>query len=100
MAGPVFFLLLARAGNDPAEFRRRAVLITTVANVARLTTLTIVGAVEVKHLHWFAWSLPCIVGGTVLGTWMHRFIPGRPFRVTLGVLVALAGIAGLLRYAL
>ena len=100
MAGPVFFLLLARANNNPADFRRRSVLITTVANVARLATLAGVGAVEVKHLHWFAWSLPCIVGGTMLGVWVHRFIPARPFRITLGVLVALAGIAGLLRYAL
>jgi uncharacterized membrane protein YfcA len=100
MAGPVFFLLLTRASHDPSEFRRRAVLITTVGNVARLVTLLISGAITTKHLVWFGWSVPALLAATALGVWVHRFIPPRPFRVALGVLVALAGVVGLWRYAL
>jgi hypothetical protein len=99
MAGPVFFLLLSRASNDPSVFRRRAVLITTVGNVVRLVTLTATGAVVAKHTLWFAWSVPVLLIATGIGVWVHRFIPARPFRVGLGVLVVLAGIAGLWRYA-
>jgi uncharacterized membrane protein YfcA len=76
------------------------VLITTVGNVARLVTLLISGAITTKHLEWFGWSVPALLGATALGVWVHRFIPPRPFRIALGVLVALAGVVGLWRYAL
>lgn len=100
MAGPVFFLLLHGASSDPSLFRRRAVLVTVVTNPVRLISLVALGAVEVRHLTWFGWSVPGILVAMLLGAWLHRYVKPRPFRVVLGVLVSLAGLGGLLRYAI
>lgn len=100
MAGPVFFLLLHGASSDPSLFRRRAVLVTVVTNPVRLIALVAFGAIEVRHLEWFGWSVPAMVIAMLLGGWLHRYVKPRPFRVVLGLLVAAAGIGGLLRYAI
>lgn len=100
MAGPVFFLLLHGASSDPSVFRRRAVLVTVATNPVRLAALALAGALEVRHVEWFGYSAPGMIVAMALGAWLHRYVKPRPFRVVLGLLVALAGIGGLLRYAL
>lgn len=100
MAGPVFFLLLQGASSDPSVFRRRAVLVTVATNPVRLLALAASGAFEARHVEWFGYSVPGMLVAMLLGGWLHKYVKPRPFRVALGVLVALAGIGGLLRYAL
>jgi uncharacterized membrane protein YfcA len=100
MGGPVVFILLSRASDDPGLFRNRTILITNVAGVARLVTLIAGGVYTTTHLAWFGWAVPAIVGAMLAGIWAHKRLKPRPFRIVMGGLVALAGIGGLLRFAL
>lgn len=100
MGGPVVFILLSRASDDPGVFRNRTILITNVAGVARLVTLIAGGVYTTAHLAWFGWAVPVIVGAMLAGIWAHKRLKPRPFRIVMGGLVALAGIGGLMRFAL
>ena len=100
MGGPVVFILLSRAGDEPSTFRRRAMFITTAATTTRLATLAGAGAIEARHLEWFAWAAPVIVAAMLAGMWAHGRIKPRPFRVALGLLITLAGLGALLRFAM
>jgi uncharacterized membrane protein YfcA len=100
MGGPVVFILLSRASDDPTVFRQRTLVITNVAGLTRVITLGAYGAFETKHLEWFGIALPVIVAAMLLGIWAHRKVKPRPFRVALGLLVMLAGMGGLLRFAM
>ncbi|MCZ7604501.1 MAG: sulfite exporter TauE/SafE family protein [Planctomycetota bacterium] len=100
MGGPVVFILLSRASDDPGVFRNRTVIITNAAGIARLATLAAGGVYTTTHLAWFGYALPVIVGAMLLGIRTHRRLKPRPFRIVLGGLVTLAGIGGLLRFAL
>lgn len=100
MGGPIIFILLSRASDDPSAFRSRTLVITNVAGITRLLTLIFAGAYEPKHFEWFGVAVPVIVGALLLGMWAHYKVKPRPFRVVLGLLVMIAGIGGLLRFAL
>jgi hypothetical protein len=100
MGGPVVFILLSRASDDPSLFRSRTLVITNVAGVTRLLTLVAAGAYERKHLEWFGIAVPVIIAALLLGMWVHHKVKPRPFRIALGGLVMLAGIGGLIRFAL
>ncbi|MBZ0137144.1 MAG: sulfite exporter TauE/SafE family protein [Planctomycetes bacterium] len=100
MGGPVIFILLSRASDDPGMFRRRTVFINIAAGLARVVTLAACGVFERKHFEWFGWAVPVMAAALLLGMWAHTKVKPRPFRVALGLLVMLAGIGGLLRFAL
>lgn len=100
MGGPVIFVLLSRASDDPSLFRARLVLITNAAGVSRLITLLSMGALTGQHLEWLGWAAPVIVLALIAGVWAHRYLKPRPFRVVLGLLVTLAGAGALLRFAI
>lgn len=100
MGGPVVFILLSRASDDPGVFRNRTIVITNVAGISRLLVLSTTGVLTTTHLAWFGWAMPVIVGATLAGIWAHKRLKPRPFRIVLGGLVTLAGIGGLLRFAL
>ena len=100
MGGPVVFILLSRASDEPSVFRRRAMFITLAATAARLATLSASGAVQARHVEWFAWAAPVMVAAMLAGMWAHGRIKPRPFRLALGLLVTLAGLGALLRFAL
>jgi uncharacterized membrane protein YfcA len=100
MGGPVVFLLLSRASPDPGAFRRRTLVITTAAGLTRFITLTAIGALTPLHYSWLGWAAPVILVALLAGVWAHKRIKPRPFRIGLGVLVTLAGLGALLRFAL
>lgn len=100
MGGPVIFILLSRASDDPSVFRQRTLVITNAAGLTRLLTLVFTGAYERKHLEWFGLAVPVIVAAMLLGMWAHHRVSPRPFRIVLGGLVMLAGIGGIIRFAL
>ncbi|MCA8911794.1 MAG: sulfite exporter TauE/SafE family protein [Planctomycetes bacterium] len=100
MGGPVVFILLSRAGDDPTEFRGRTILITNVSGIVRLLALAATGVYATRHLTWFGIALPVIVVALLAGMLAHKRIKPKPFRIALGALVTLAGIGGLLRFAL
>ena len=100
MGGPIVFILLSRASDDPGVFRRRTLVITNVAALARVSTLGAYGVFEAKHFTWFGIAVPVIICAMLLGIWAHRKVKPRPFRVVLGLLVMLAGLGGLMRFAL
>ena len=97
MGGPVIFLLLTRASDDPSLFRSRIVTIGAVANVVRFGVLASTGAYTAQRLEWFVISIPFVLIALAAGMWAHKRIKPRPFRLGLGVLVALAGLGALLR---
>lgn len=98
MAGPVTFLLFTMANSDPGVIRRRIVLFAVVANIARVCVLAHEGVYTTTRLEWVAWALPFMLVGMGAGMWLHRKVKPRPFRVTLGVLVALAGLAAVAHF--
>ncbi|MCC6466211.1 MAG: TSUP family transporter [Planctomycetes bacterium] len=98
MAGPVTFLLFTMADSDPGVIRRRVVFFTIAANTSRTAVLASEGVFTTTRLTWVAWALPFMLTGMALGMWLHRRVKPRPFRVTLGVLVALAGLAALAHF--
>lgn len=93
MAGPIVILFLAAGSKDPRLIRARLVLISLFANAARLITLTLDGAYTRQRMTWFGVSIPAVILGLALGFVCARFVKPGPFRVLLGLLVALAGIA-------
>jgi uncharacterized membrane protein YfcA len=97
MAGPVVFILLSRASDDPSVFRRRTVLITTLVGLSRFVTLMIAGDLTRQHWEISAWMVPAIAIGLVGGMVIHNKIKPRPFKLALGALVLLAGCGGLLK---
>lgn len=100
MGGPIVFILLSRASDDPGLFRSRSLVITNVVVLARMITLAGAGAFESRHLHWALVAAPVIVAAMLAGMWVHTRIKPRPFRIVLGALVVLAGAGGLLRFTL
>ena len=100
MGGPVIFILLSRASDDPAVFRRRTVFISLAAVLTRVVTLAAYGVFETKHFEWFGIAVPIIIIAMLAGMWAHTKVKPRPFRIALGFLVMLAGIGGLLRFAM
>lgn len=100
MGGPVIFILLSRASDDPSVFRRRALLITLAAAATRMVTLILTGAIGRMHVEWFLIATPVILASLVAGIYVHHKVRPRPFRLILGGLVILAGLGGMLRFAL
>ncbi|MBX3475376.1 MAG: TSUP family transporter [Planctomycetes bacterium] len=100
MAGPISFLLLGPASADPAEFRRRTVLLFAVVNCVRVAQLAIMGEYTLPRLTMTAWTLPVVAGATLFGMWLHRYVKPGPFRLGLGLIVVLAGAVALLKLAI
>jgi uncharacterized protein len=100
MGGPIVFILLSRASDDPGMFRSRTLVITNAAGLTRFITLSAMGVLTPLHYTWLGWAAPVIVVALLAGIWAHKRIKPRPFRLALGLLVTLAGIGGLLRFAL
>ncbi len=96
MGGPVLMLFLGPSSEDPADFRSRFTVIATITNLVRLAPLAWQGAYGAAQLQVFAATVPAIVVGLAAGFWAHRFVRPRPFRVGLGALVSLAGLAAVL----
>ncbi|MDC1142692.1 sulfite exporter TauE/SafE family protein [Planctomycetota bacterium] len=97
MGGPIIFILLSRAGDDPSVFRRRTVVISTTAAFARLITLILAGVLTRQHWELSGLMIPFIIFGLVVGMWMHHKVKPRPFKLVLGGLVFLAGCGGVLK---
>ncbi|MBP9892707.1 MAG: sulfite exporter TauE/SafE family protein [Planctomycetes bacterium] len=93
MAGPVVILFLAAGSKDPRVLRARLVFISLCANTARMTTLVFAGAYTEQRMKWAALSAPAVLIGLLAGNACARFVKPVQFRVMLGVLVAIAGIA-------
>lgn len=93
MAGPVVILFLAAGSKEPRVLRARLVFISLSANTARMTTLLFAGAYTEQRLKWAALSAPAVLAGLLAGNACARYVKPVQFRVLLGVLVAIAGMA-------
>ncbi len=93
MGGPVIMLVLGPSSDSPTEFRSRFTVIAAATNLVRLVPLAWQGAYGLPQLGVFVATVPAIVVGLAVGFWAHRFVRPRPFRVGLGALVSLAGLA-------
>lgn len=93
MAGPVVILFLAAGSKDPRVLRARLVLISALATSVRLAALVFEGAYTPQRMNWFAISIPAVLAGILAGNACSRFVKPVQFRVLLGVLVAIAGLA-------
>lgn len=93
MAGPVVIVFLAAGSKDPVRLRARLVFISLCATATRLATLLFEGAYTRQRLEWFALSLPAVGLGLGLGYFCSRYVQAQAFRVLLGTLVAVAGVA-------
>ncbi|MCC6573664.1 MAG: TSUP family transporter [Planctomycetes bacterium] len=97
MAGPVVILYLAAGSNDPNVIRRRLVLISTCATITRTITLAADGEYNEQRMTWVLWSLPSVFAGLAAGIAVYRFVSPKVFRLALGLLVLLAGLAAAIK---
>jgi uncharacterized protein len=95
MSGPVAVLFVSHAGGDPSRFRARVTVMALAWGSVRVTVLALGGAYTGARLEWSLLTLPAVFLGLAAGYWAHRFVQPRPFRVLLGVVVALAGAVAL-----
>jgi uncharacterized protein len=97
MGGPVGVLFFARAEGDPTRFRALITSIFAVTGSIRLGVLALEGAYTPELLGWAVASLPAIALGLAVGYRVHDRVTPVRFRLVLGVIVALAGLVGLVR---
>src|SRR5262249_9629362 len=97
MAGPVVIVFLAAGTKDPRLIRARLVFISFFATLTRMAALLFEGVYTHRRLEFLAISIPAICAGLAAGVACARFVKPGPFRVLLGLIVAVAGIAAAIK---
>jgi uncharacterized membrane protein YfcA len=97
MSGPIAVLFMSHAEGDPSRFRARITVLALAWGSVRVSVLALSGAYTVERIEVAAVSLPFVFAGLAAGFWAHRFVQPRPFRLTLGLIVMVAGAVALVR---
>ena len=96
-AGPLVSLYLLDQRLDKYQIVATNLLVFFWVNLAKLVTYIGLGLITAASLVQSLIFLPCLPIGTVLGVWLHKRIPERPFMAVLYAGAAVA--AGRLIYA-
>jgi hypothetical protein len=97
MGGSIGVLFFSRAESDPARFRAMTTSVFAITGAILLGVLATAGAYTPERIAWAIASLPAIALGLAIGYRVHRRVSPARFRLALGGLVALSGLAGLIR---
>lgn len=97
MSGPIAVLFMSHAEGDPSRFRARITVLALAWGSVRVSVLALSGAYTLDRIEVAAASLPFVFAGLAAGFWAHRFVQPRPFRLTLGLIVMVAGAVALVR---
>lgn len=93
-AGPITTLYMLNQGLDKRKFVGTLLLYTLVGNIAKLPTFLLMPMpdgrtlINAETLHDSIWFIPLIPLGTLLGLWMHRKVPPRPFAAVIYIAAA------------
>lgn len=97
MAGPVAIQLFSRAADDPSLFRMRLTIVASSTTLVRLVTLGSQGELTPERLVTAAWTIPAVGIGIAVGMRVHRYLKPGPFRLALGLLIAMSGVLALIQ---
>lgn len=89
--GPLAVFVSARELPDKATFRATLSMLWVVMNVFVVGRFAWDGALTAATLTTSAWMLLPLAGGIVVGDWLHHRLDERRFRVTVAVLLMIAG---------
>ena len=95
MAGPVLFLVSGGVADSPSLFRDRFIALGLVNSLARAGALATTGVFSADRLASSAPMVPAVLVGLGVGLWWHERVTAGQFRLLIGALVTVAGIAGL-----
>lgn len=93
MGGPINIIILSAAGGTPTLFRSRVSQVALVDSTVHFLALASQSVYSAGRLSLFLSTLPVVLIALTCGFWSHRFVKPTPFRLLLGFLVVLAGLA-------
>ena len=82
-SGPIVTLYLLQEKVEKRLLVGTLVLFYLLLNVAKVPTYLILGNINAATLRDSVWLIPLIPAGTLLGAWLHRRIPEKPFLAIL-----------------
>ena len=91
-AGPVVALFLMPQRHDKGTFVATTALYFTFLNWIKVPSYVLSGYLDVRALTAAAWMFPLVPLGGLLGLWLHRRIPEKPFIVLIYVIALASGI--------
>lgn len=88
-AGPLVSLYLLQEKLEKRRLVGTLVLFFLIVNVAKVPTFVHLGVINGRTLGDSIWLIPLLPAGTLLGAWMNRKVPERPFVVVMYAAAAL-----------
>jgi uncharacterized protein len=89
--GPMVVYYSCRKITDKSIFRSTLSVLWLVLNIILLADYIRTGKMTAESMKMFAWLLPALGGGLLVGDILHKHIPERKFRVLVYVLLIVAG---------
>lgn len=98
-AGPLVTLYLLQEKLEKRKLVGTLVLFFLIVNVSKLPTFIALDLINARTLRDSVWFVPLIPLGTLIGAWMHKRVPEKPFAAILYLAAALTA-AHMIRSAL
>ncbi len=95
--GPMAVYVASRALTDKGVYRATLSSLWLLLNVIVVLGYVLGGAVDARTIGLSAWFVPAVVLGVALGEVLHARVPERTFRVLVYALLAVAGLALVVR---
>ena len=91
-AGPIVTLYLLQGRIDKRQLVGTMLLYTLLINAVKLAAFVAIGTVTLGTVKQTLWMLPLLPIGTLIGVWMNRRMPAKPFAVVMYVAAAAAAV--------
>jgi uncharacterized membrane protein YfcA len=95
-AGPILTIYLLQEKLPKRLMVGTLLLYTVIINCTKLPTYIAMGLITRQTLHDSIWFIPLIPAGTLIGAWMNKRVPEKPFAAI--VYIAAAAAAGAMIY--
>lgn len=95
-AGPIITIYLLHEKLPKRLMVGTMLLYTLIINCTKVPTYLAMGLITRQTLHDSIWFIPLIPAGTLLGAWMNKRVPEKPFAAIL--YIAAAAAAGAMIY--
>jgi uncharacterized membrane protein YfcA len=92
-AGPIVTIYLLHEKLPKRLMMGTLLLYFLLINCAKLPTYIAMGLINARTLHDSIWFIPLIPIGTLMGAWMNKRVPEKPFAAILYIAAAVAAAA-------